>query len=525
MNQGLHRVDSAVPMPSRDYLPYVLSLIDRAERAVLATIFIIDPRPETDLGENVRLLLDTLVRAHWRGVDVRVIVGSSTQTPAIELADRVARRYLGGLGVPCRPYAGGGTYGSLHSKYLVVDDVAVVGSHNWSHQALCLDDELSLAVRSKDLSGELRAVFECDWERVAPRGDEVGGQAGDEASGALASAPAPKPGSRPGPQTVSEGPVGIGGGLPRDLEQTLVGLATTSHPALTLSPAQTTSLASALYRLAALVGGEPLDGGPLTDPAGLSAFVVAAADQGLRRHRTGAAAGSADAAGGSTATEPTEPAARMLAEVLAAIRTATLDPSPGGGRPILPEKAAYIGRLNQRAAALKVFADGASGGVDWADLVSRSAYLDVATRLLRSAQREVKIVMFFMTYRRGGSLPTNLLVEEVAAARRRGCRVTVVLDLDRPGDPYGSRHINLAAYRYLQSQDVNVTWDNREWVTHTKLLVVDGRDILCGSHNWTAGSLRTYDDQSLVLRSSALAAALTGAQGVTALALPAPQAG
>jgi len=513
MNQGVHRVDSAVPMPSRDYLPYVLSLIDRAERAVLATVFIIDPRPETDLGENVRLLLDTLARAHWRGVDVRVIVGNSSQTPAIELADRVARRYLEGLGVPCRPYAGGGAYGSLHSKYLVVDDVAVVGSHNWSHQALCLDDELSLAVRSKDLSGELRAVFERDWDRAAPRGDEAGG--------APASAPAPKP----GPQTGPEAPVGIGGGLPRDLEQALIGLATTSHPALALGPTEAAPLASALYRLAALVGGEPLDGGPLADPAGLSAFVVAAADQGLRRHRTGAAAGTADATGGSAAAEPTEPAARMLAEVVAAIKAATLDPAPGGGRAILPEKAAYIGRLSQRAAALKVFADAASGEVDWAGLVSRSAYLDVATRLLRSAQREVKIVMFFMTYRRGGSLPTNLLVEEVAAARRRGCEVTVVLDLDRPGDPYGSRHINLAAYRYLRSQDVNVTWDNRGWVTHTKLLVVDGRDILCGSHNWTAGSLRTYDDQSLVLRSSALAAALTGAQGVTALALPAPQAG
>ena len=192
MNQGVHRVDSAVPMPSRDYLPYVLSLIDRVERVVLATVFIIDPRPETDLSENVRLLLDTLARAHWRGVDVRVIVGNSSQTPAIELADRVARRYLEGLGVPCRPYAGGGAYGSLHSKYLVVDDVAVVGSHNWSHQALCLDDELSLAVRSKDLSAELRAVFERDWERAAPRGDEAGG--------APASAPAPKPGPQTGPE-------------------------------------------------------------------------------------------------------------------------------------------------------------------------------------------------------------------------------------------------------------------------------------------------------------------------------------
>jgi phosphatidylserine/phosphatidylglycerophosphate/cardiolipin synthase-like enzyme len=500
-----HRVDHAVPLAGRDYLPYLLSLIDRARESVLATIFIVDPRPETDLGGNVRLVLDTLARARWRGIDVRVIVGSSRQTPAIELADRVARRRLADLGVLCRPYATEGPSGSLHSKYLVIDDVAVVGSHNWSHQALCLDDELTLAVRSKDLSLRLRSVFEGEWERA-------GTLAGREA--------AAKPRADTAPASGAADAKADPAGLQATLEKALAAWAGARRPALALEPAQAKLLGSTLYQLAGLVGGEPLDIGPLVDPDGLSAYAVMAADQGLRRH----SGKRAEASGGqdgllqtshpgvnpAPAGEPELDPLTLVAEVRRAVETVASDPAPGGGSFILPERAAYLGRLQQRASAMAVFANTPGQPVvAWAGLVSRLAYLDVALRLLRSAKREVSLVMFFMTYRPGGTHPGNALVEELVAAHRRGCEVKVILDLDRPTDPYGSRHINRAAYRYLRSQGVDVRWDNQEWVTHAKVLVVDGRDILCGSHNWTAGSLCLYDDQSLLVRSEALATALT----------------
>lgn len=555
----VHRVDHAVPLAGRDYLPYLLSLIDRARHSVLATIFIIDPRPETDLGGNVRLVLDTLARARWRGIDVRVIVGSSRQTPAIELADRVARRRLADLGVLCRPYATEGPSGSLHSKYLVIDDIVVVGSHNWSHQALCLDDELTLAVRSKDLSLRLRSVFEGEWERAGTlAGREAAAKPRADAAPASGAVTGPAPGAAtglaPGPAEAKADPAG----LRATLEKALAAWAATWRPALALEPAQAKLLGSTLYQLAGLVGGEPLDIGPLVDPDGLSAYAVMAADQGLRRHsgkRAEASGGPAappvswveegeiplaggdgppvilqtsrphpdSAPIGEPEPDPIPDIGAVLhggqgeslgesavAEVRRAVEVATADPPPGGGSFILPERAAYLGRLQQRASAIAVFANAPDHPVvAWAGLISRLAYLDVALRLLRSARREVSLVMFFMTYRPGGTHPGNALVEELVAARRRGCEVKVILDLDRPTDPYGSRHINRAAHRYLRSQGVDVRWDNQEWVTHAKVLVVDGRDILCGSHNWTTGSLCLYDDQSLLVRSEALATTLT----------------
>ncbi len=118
-----------------------------------------------------------------------------------------------------------------------------------------------------------------------------------------------------------------------------------------------------------------------------------------------------------------------------------------------------------------------------------------------------------MTYDPASPHPSNALAEALAAARKRGVAVSVTLDLDRPGDVYGSRFVNQAAYEYLLEHGIDVSWDARERLTHTKLVVVDGRDVLVGSHNWTAGSIYGYDDTSLVIRSEALAERLAGPRG------------
>ncbi len=200
----------------------------------------------------------------------------------------------------------------------------------------------------------------------------------------------------------------------------------------------------------------------------------------------------------------------VLREVGRAVAAAAADPPPGGGgRPITAEEAARLGRLTRRARQL-VGSAAVQIGTEWAGLVNGPAYRDLALRLINGAAEQIVVVMFFMTYVPGRDHPTNALVEGLVAARRRGVRVSVVLDLDRPEDVFGSRLVNEAAYRFLAAGGVDVTWDRPERLTHTKALIVDGRDVLVGSHNWTAGSFHAYDDKSLVVRSPALAEALTG---------------
>lgn len=197
-----------------------------------------------------------------------------------------------------------------------------------------------------------------------------------------------------------------------------------------------------------------------------------------------------------------------LTEVGRAAVAATADPpARGGGRPISVEEAARLGRLYRRARNVRETQAGL-GEAEWAGLVNGSAYRDLCLRLVNGARHEITVVMFFMTYVPGKEHPSNALVESLVEARRRGVRVKVTLDLDRPEDVFGSRLVNREAFDYLTSGGLEVRWDRPERLTHTKLLIIDGRDVLTGSHNWTAGSMYAYDDKSLVIRAPALAEVL-----------------
>jgi phosphatidylserine/phosphatidylglycerophosphate/cardiolipin synthase-like enzyme len=602
-----------VPLPSQDLLPYLIGLCGSAHRRLLVAVFIIDPRPEEDASGTVRLVLDALVRARWRGVDVRVLVGGSSRTPAIELAGRVARGYLQSRGVPCRQFVGRRGETSLHSKYVVADDAVVVGSHNWTRRALVSDDELSLAVTSPPLAAALRVVFERDW-----------GRAGGASDGAPVATAAPR--------RVAAG--GLTAAAPQSqlaesVERALTAWASTWHPALSFGEEERAILGRRLFRLAVQVAGEPLDEELVTDEAGVAEWAVQAAKDGLHRHlrrlagslgepreaparwvdeapgtavapdqfvtlgrwepRVNLTEASADELAALPALGPAladrivafretgclrdaddlldvsglgptklaalrpltwvsppgapavlstpaldafrqrpemakyvdllrevgEPsvAAAVLTEVARAAAAAGTEPPPGGGgRPVTTEEAARMGRLVGRARELAASPVAASSA-GWVGLVQGSAYLDLALRLVGAAKMEIAVVMFHMTYRPGQDHPSNALVESLVAARQRGVRVRVTLDLDRPGDVFGSRLVNEAAFEYLRAAGVEVAWDRPERLTHTKLLIVDGRDVLAGSHNWTAGSLYAYDDKSLVVRSEALAEALAGMVG------------
>jgi phosphatidylserine/phosphatidylglycerophosphate/cardiolipin synthase-like enzyme len=55
----------------------------------------------------------------------------------------------------------------MHSKYLLVDDdVAMVGSGNWSGGGLTANLEATVRVISQPLVRNLRRRFEGDWSRA-----------------------------------------------------------------------------------------------------------------------------------------------------------------------------------------------------------------------------------------------------------------------------------------------------------------------------------------------------------------------
>ncbi|MEM9189098.1 MAG: phospholipase D-like domain-containing protein [Myxococcota bacterium] len=150
-------------------------------------------------------------------------------------------------------------------------------------------------------------------------------------------------------------------------------------------------------------------------------------------------------------------------------------------------------------------AQAAEADIAGAGMIKDSRYLPVALRLMGAASQTLRVVMFFLNYRKDDLRhPVRPLLEAVVSAHERGVDVRVILDRDADGEPYGSRIINREAFDTLTQKGVRVRFDAEHTLTHTKVLAVDDRHTLIGSHNWTAGSIHAYDDMSVYIDSSAL---------------------
>jgi phosphatidylserine/phosphatidylglycerophosphate/cardiolipin synthase-like enzyme len=152
---------TVVPLFDDRYQDVLIDLIMRARRRIWASIYIVDLRVHSDPFLTVREVAGHLEEAVWRHVDVRLIIGSS-KTPAVRHGNRTSARYLLGRGLDVRMSA---SQPRLHSKYVIFDDgPALVGGHNWTHNAFTSHSEASVAVDDPRLVATLSAKFESEWE-------------------------------------------------------------------------------------------------------------------------------------------------------------------------------------------------------------------------------------------------------------------------------------------------------------------------------------------------------------------------
>ncbi|MDQ3898433.1 MAG: phospholipase D-like domain-containing protein [Actinomycetota bacterium] len=110
------------------------------------------------------VLLDILGRAAGRGVDVRIL----TNGPNIdkEVVRETGQRHYGRLleaGVRIFEYQ----QTMLHAKVMIADGWANIGSSNFEHRSLGLDDELIVAFSDPGLVGELAQHFTEDLDASA----------------------------------------------------------------------------------------------------------------------------------------------------------------------------------------------------------------------------------------------------------------------------------------------------------------------------------------------------------------------
>jgi phosphatidylserine/phosphatidylglycerophosphate/cardiolipin synthase-like enzyme len=154
-------------VPDAAYLPELLRLIRDARERVWCSLFLADLDPQIDVELRVATLLRELATAHWRGIDVRLLLGGSRSNLAIAMATATAFAVASRLRIPSRGLGLLNTRDS-HVKLVVADDWVLTGSHNWSLGAFTDQVQDSVAVHSKDLAAYGANYILAQWLRAEP---------------------------------------------------------------------------------------------------------------------------------------------------------------------------------------------------------------------------------------------------------------------------------------------------------------------------------------------------------------------
>lgn len=131
-------------------------------------------------------------------------------------------------------------------------------------------------------------------------------------------------------------------------------------------------------------------------------------------------------------------------------------------------------------------------------------YARSAERLIAGAHSRVRLCMFVI--RRDDDGPVHQLCQALATTAARGVDVTVLLDAGKDALT-GDEDRNRDAVAWFTAHGVKVVRDELDITTHAKVLIVDGRFLLMGSHNWTRSALSRNREGSVLIDDPVQAAA------------------
>jgi len=140
-------------------------------------------------------------------------------------------------------------------------------------------------------------------------------------------------------------------------------------------------------------------------------------------------------------------------------------------------------------------------------LLMNDAYVESTKAAIEAATTSISLMVFLGVASDGeiGQAPLPLVEALEAAANRPGMKVSVILDQDDDGQPYKSALINRALVKRLQASAVQVKFDTKETLLHSKVLIVDRKVCVVGSHNWTRASFTRTHELSVRLDNAVVA--------------------
>ncbi len=149
--------DDVVPLPNRDYYPTLINAIRNAKKTL--HIFMFSARYYRRYKDDPNsVLLNEIINAHKRGVDVIVILDASSWNVSNTLKNKEFGDSLKSAGVEVH-------YDPIditsHDKLIIIDGyITFVGSHNWSYFALARNNEASVMIKSKAVAEYFEKHFQ-----------------------------------------------------------------------------------------------------------------------------------------------------------------------------------------------------------------------------------------------------------------------------------------------------------------------------------------------------------------------------
>lgn len=134
-------------------------------------------------------------------------------------------------------------------------------------------------------------------------------------------------------------------------------------------------------------------------------------------------------------------------------------------------------------------------------LLADSDYYPALTTLIQGAVQSIDLAMFL--FKAAGNNRPALIAEELIKAGKRGVRVRVILE--NSGYDQKLNQANNSVAEKLKKNQVTVEFDSPERTAHAKIVVIDRRYCLLGSHNLTESALRHNHEFSLLIDSRPLA--------------------
>ena len=131
-------------------------------------------------------------------------------------------------------------------------------------------------------------------------------------------------------------------------------------------------------------------------------------------------------------------------------------------------------------------------------LLTNKDYLPVLIKAIDEAQSEIFISIFsFKAGIHKNSYPDRVLMH-LAKAVKRGVNVKVILETSgRLNDELNTQ--NRQTGKLLEEQGVKVYFDPPRTITHTKMIVIDEKVLILGSHNLTQSALKYNNEISIMI--------------------------